>query len=565
MKLLFSAAGLVFLTLCGAHAAELIQGKQLAPGAAGASAGVVRLEDYGGKCDGVLGSKAGTPGVDWTDNTTAINNWLAQAGAGKTLRMPQGVCNFTGNIHFGIGVNLNHVTIAGAGKYSSWLQYAGAGTTGDLFNIGSGTVGDGSNIVGFELSGLGITSATKMTSGFCIHTWHVARAAIDIVVDGQDGAGNLYGGLWLDENDVISLPWVDIKAQADNLRVNGSRQSEDWWPNYVNELHLGHGKIGGYGAGGVTTASVAKGIHIGGGVGYFTCDDVDVIGNQYNLYIDTTITATGNQSAYLGSCAFDTPLNAGASVYVDDSSSNSQWQGGTKQLDIPTWIAGATNIRPLVIHNWAGGYVQIKGAIAGSTAGGPTNGVTIDDATAEVLIGPTAKIYNHTGYGVYSSIANPKISIASTSFSGNSLGDLNVNVLSSSLPIYYSSGQNCSVGLAIGGSQAGITYSTQYCVYQLTGYDVNVDYTLALSSKGSNTGALTLAALPIGVGSASGGGGAAEYYINWTGLTGALVLQAGALTTFANVYQSGATGQATVTNANLTNTSTLYGSLIYRR
>ena len=78
-----------------------------------------------------------------------------------------------------------------------------------------------------------------------------------------------------------------------------------------------------------------------------------------------------------------------------------------------------------------------RAAIAGSTADGPTNGVTIDDATAEMVIGPTAKIYNHHGYGVIFVHREPKNQHRINElFQGIAWATLNVNVLSSSFPIY---------------------------------------------------------------------------------------------------------------------------------
>lgn len=501
-------------------------------------------------CDGVAGSTAGT------DNTAAINSWLAQAASGKTLRAPQGVCNFTGTLSLANGITLNHITVKGQGDYSTTFQYVGTANNIDLFDVGAGSVGDGNFINGIELSGFRITSTTLMTAGWGLHLWHTTRGKIDVVIDGQDGTGNLYNGIWFDETDILSVPWVDAAAKNEVVRVNGSRQSEGWWPNYVGEIHFGHGKIAP-----PVGAATSIGLHVGGGVGGLTCDDVDIIANQFNLVVNEAVTGTGNQTVNTGQCFFDSPRAGGASILLDDNSANTQWQGGVKIVTVDKWAAGAPGIPAIWLKNWTNGELQVNGVV-----GGGNYGIQIDDAAARVQVSSTALIVNSTSYGIYSSVASPQIFLNNPSTYGNG-ADLNANALGSVEPMYYSGSTCPNLSIAIGGTALPIgDYSIQDCTWQLSGFTVDVDFGLALTTKGATTGTLTLAGLPVMANSAFvGGSGEVGYYTNWSGLSGQLMFNVSQGGTYANIYQSSATGVATTSNTNLTNTSTLYGNLTYRR
>lgn len=123
-------------------------------------------------------------------------------------------------------------------------------------------------------------------------------------------------------------------------------------------------------------------------------------------------------------------------------------------------------------------------------------------------------------------------------------------------------------GISFGGASVGITYGLQAGSYTLdaTRRRVTVDFKIILTSKGSSTGNAQITGLPftINTGVAGNhGGGLAAYFVNFTGLTGALMISGAEGNTALNVYQTGATGIASVPDTFWTNTSIIYGTFSY--
>jgi hypothetical protein len=494
-----------------------------------------------------------------TDDTAALQAWLDKIADDRVLRLPAGTCVFKSTLTTPPGT-FGNVTIAGSGYYTTTLEYAGSNTTRDLLTIGSGTIGDSRYEYGWTLTGFRITSATQMSGGAGIHLWHLIRSVVDLVIDGQDGSGRLWNGAWFDECDVVSLPYVAMRAQHDILLVNGSRASEPWWPNYVGEIRLGRGKIGSE----ALTASTASGIHLAGGVGGLSCEAVDVIGNKNNLVIDASISGTGNQSAVFGSgCYFDTSENGGDNILIDDGigPGDVTWMGGNKALEIDGSIATCA-ATCLHIRRWRNGDIHIGSY---QIADARNDGITYRDATASLLIGARTSINHNSGYGIRATVSSPAIALTETIFASNTSGAFSPSVLGSSLPIYLSNGA-CVVHLEIGGAVTGMAYSVQDCRYALKGDVVEVYFDLQLSHKGGNTGPLTLAGLPVTSGRTGRyGGGVPTYFENWSGLSGPLVVILAPNTATARVYQFTPTGLRQTSYTNLTNSTALSGYLRYRR
>lgn len=119
--------------------------------------------------------------------------------------------------------------------------------------------------------------------------------------------------------------------------------------------------------------------------------------------------------------------------------------------------------------------------------------------------------------------------------------------------------------LNFGGATTGITYSVQDGIYIKVGRIVHVGFQVNLSSKGSATGAATLAGFPFTVQNfaASGGSGVATSVGGMAGLTSPVLFSLPANTTAALIRGQGAAATADLTDANFTNGSFFRASFTY--
>jgi hypothetical protein len=501
-----------------------------------------------------------------TDDTAALQrafNYVAEHSA--KLNMPPGRSLFSSMLSIPSGHDDFAITGAGHG---SVLQYVGNGTTTDLVEVGT-PGGSGIN-TGVTLTGFRISSTTQMTSGAALHLWHVARARVDPVIDGQDGNGKFYDGIWFDECDVIDVPYVQMAGAAhDVVLLNGSRQSEPWWPTFVDGIRFGRGKISATNSQTAANTLPFNGVHVAGGVGGLSFDSVDIIANQHNVAIDQAVTKTGNQIVTFGVATY-LDVSQYDDVVIDDNSSPIQWQGGTKLIDFAGWIASggqwaakdaAANCVNILSFN--SGKILFHGNVVAACM---NNGIYDQDPQAIILVSSSENFYNNGGYDIASSIERPQIAVTNAQFAGKAF---DANALTSTLPMYTDKiAMTTPVALAVGGSTKGVTYSVRRSYYQLVGQLVAVDFVLNLSSKGTNAGALAVVDLPIGetADTALGGGGALRYYTGWRSLYGSLLLSMDSRgTPVANIYQLTSDGIAQTFSTNLTDTSTLWGELQYFR
>jgi hypothetical protein len=501
-----------------------------------------------------------------TDDTAALQRAFAYAGKHSArLTMPSGRALFSSTLAIPSGYN--DFAIVGAG-HGTVLEYVGSSTTIDLIAVG--TPGGSGATKGATLTGFRITSTTQMTSGAALHLWHVVSSRVDPVIDGQPGNGKFYNGIWFDECDVIDVPYVHMAgASNDVVLLNGSRQSEPWWPNFVDEIRFGHGKISPTDSQTGANILPVNGVHVAGGVGGLSFDSVDIIANQHNVTIDQAVTKTGNQTVTFGAGTY-LDISQHDDVVIDDNSPSIQWQGGTKLIDFGGWIASggqwghkdpAANC--VNILSFAGGKVLLHGNVVG---GCMNDGVHTQDPEAMIEVSSSENFYNNGGYDIGSSSVKPPIAVTNPQLAGKAFDS---NALTSTLPMYTDKiAMATPVGLAVGGSTNGIIYSARKSYYQLVGQLVVVDFVVNLASKGANTGLLTLVDLPIGetANTALGGGGAPRYYTGWRSLHGSLLLSMDSRgTPAANIYQLTSDGIAQTFNANLTDRSTLWGELQYFR
>lgn len=117
--------------------------------------------------------------------------------------------------------------------------------------------------------------------------------------------------------------------------------------------------------------------------------------------------------------------------------------------------------------------------------------------------------------------------------------------------------------LTIGGASTGITYTQNSGTYEYLAWNLlRLDFQFILTNKGALTGAVAIGGLPQTLaGDASTSAGLIANYLNMTSLTGPMYANGVPAATTLNLIQGSSTGTAGVTNANLTNTTNLQGSI----
>ena len=148
----------------------------------------------------------------------------------------------------------------------------------------------------------------------------------------------------------------------------------------------------------------------------------------------------------------------------------------------------------------------------------------------------------------------------SYTFSNNALQNLNITV----------DLVNCNtLGLAIGGSSAGITYSAagQVCSAQLFDHHLTLDYFLSVTSLGGLTGNATITGMPLMSFTYAAPLGA-TLYANMTGISGGIFAETNVNSHAMNLIQPGATNLVALTNSNFGTCSSgtpcvLQGSITY--
>lgn len=317
------------------------------------------LKDFGAKGDGS------------TDDTTAIQAWInAGVSQGVALSAPAGTYIFTNPISH---ANPNGLVVDGAGSFATVFKYTGASTTADLFSLG--TIG-GSQTNNMSLSNFRIASGTTMTGGTGLHLKNVARSDLSgVIIDGQDGNGKLYNGIWFDQIDVVTFTNFIASASNDCLRVNGGLTG------MKSDLFVDNGKICPSNG-----ASSSCGVHVGGAFGGLYVGSVDVIGCGTNVIVDTALTAQSNREiSFSALAALDTSLT-GPALLLND--------GGTGTV-----------------------YISAAGAWFASAA---THGVQINNTTCNYnIVIDGGRIYNNASDGIHNSSSLAQITIAGTEVRSN--------------------------------------------------------------------------------------------------------------------------------------------------
>lgn len=373
--------------------------------------------DYGAKCDGS------------TDDYTALAAWLAAGSGTVGLLVPNATCIFKTPL---VRANGSNLAIYGGGPYQSVLKYAGTATTGDLISIGA----TGPQSLDMYFANFRIASSTVMTANAALHIKNAGRVFFNnVTIDGADGNQRLWNGVWFDQVDNVHYDGYDIFTQNDGVIVNGTVGV-----GAKAGLFLSHGRI---------LQAAGAGIHVAGGFGGLYLDSSDIINNNVNLLIDTSIAAEGNREILIGDT---TSLDSATTdnVQINDTLTSSA------TLNLCGWVASAHRYNVNVI-SWPSSRISVCG---GPIFNATSDGIHIADLTATINVSNGTQIHSNGGYGI-NATGSMTVQVTPGSLKNNTSGATN-NVaqfgsLSASIPVasgWAFDGTTITATIANGANQA---------------------------------------------------------------------------------------------------------------
>lgn len=158
----------------------------------------------------------GAEGDNSTDCAAAITAAYDACPTNGAIFVPPGIYRYNTALSFGT----KSITWIGCGSSVSILRYNGANTTNDCFTVGDGV----SAVTGWELHGIGFDSNTVMTGGNGVRLKALVRSLggiTDTFFGRQDGNTNFYHGVYFDQCDAVSLVGFQCMASQDGLRLRG--------------------------------------------------------------------------------------------------------------------------------------------------------------------------------------------------------------------------------------------------------------------------------------------------------------------------------------------------------
>lgn len=384
-----------FVVLGGSNGTDPVS---FAPGTKYIVCGPVSLDNnpildvkwFGAKGDGVA------------DDTIAISNWLTAIGAGEVGYAPAGTYRFTS----ALSKATQRFCIIGDGPYQTVFLYDGENATNDIITIGDGS----SQYSGIVLENFRIASDTTMSGGVGLHLRKIVRSMLSgVIIDGQDGNGNLYHGIRFNSADMVLFTDFEARAQQDGVQVNGLVGFEAKADVFMERFKI---------------ASCAVGIRCGGAFGGLCVGFGNIIACGSNVVIDTTLASEINREVFFNSTIID--FCSEHSIIIDQS-----LEGAMYVCFEGCWIASAAaGKHGIYIENANGARISITGGTIFNHGG---DGVRVDDASALVLVDGNV-IRNNGGFGINPNVANHNVHIGLNSFTGNASGEIYTANQPASLP-----------------------------------------------------------------------------------------------------------------------------------
>lgn len=361
------------------------------------------------------------------DNSGALNLWLAAAAAGRPVRLPNKSYYFKGSLVCAVA---NDIEITGRGQ----LIYNGTNTTRDLLTFGSTSV----QSIRLRLCGLRMSSLTTMTAGTALRFDKVYRSTLrDIILDGQDGTGNFWNGLWFNGCDVNTLSSFQLTAANDALRINDG-----------SDLFLDDGKICPADNPSVALRGTACGFRIGGGFGGVYHGSVDIIGCDVNEIVDNTLSSAPNREiAFSGTSALDSS-KTGANLYLNETSGAPVYIVGAG-----AWFASAATDNISIAASTSAYHIFLSG---GRIYNAARDGIRNNGALATICVSG-AEILGNSGYGINNVAASVNVTTIGCTYSSNTLGDTNGIVMDPVRPLVLSVANGASAAIPGTAGQIVIT------------------------------------------------------------------------------------------------------------
>lgn len=339
-------------------------------------------------------------GVDPTGATFSDDGWdnfTAACALHKVWKIPAGLYKFSRPVQFPV---VDDVVLMGDGAYCTKLVYEGAGTALDCFTFGPASGYFGRWLV----KGIRFASNTTMTAGRGVHVRGCVRSRfVDVDVDGQDGTGKFFHGIWWDRIDQVVWDKFEARAQRDAVQVSGEAGA-----GAKADIYL---------SGGYKISSSAVGIRCGGAFGGLALHDgaIAVCGNS--LVIDNTLVAEANREVFVHSgCVIDAGTGD-AAIVIDQSI-----PANMAVIITPQWLCSQAG-HAVWVKNGNGARVVIKSYIYNLTSGG--DGVRVSDPACIVDVTGTM-FANIAGWCVNPTVDNTHIIVASSrNATGGGLGFIN--------------------------------------------------------------------------------------------------------------------------------------------
>lgn len=355
----------------------------------------LNLKDFGGPntCNGT------------NNDDAAMTAAFAAIVPGVTLTLPAGTCTFTTAKTLPL---ISNGGIRGAGSGQTTLLYTGTNTTNDLISLGNGTA----SIVGWNLSGFTIQSATTMTAGSALHLRRLQAG--NSLYDVNAGALNqasikLYDGVWLDNVNVLKYQSFNIQVQNQGLKMNGAASSDEG-----SDIFLDDGVI--------TFSNI--GYHVGGGQGGVYFGKVLAYGNGTNYQIDNGLVSRLNREIFFSDMSVSDG-SYGYGVWINDTLTSNAPIVMNGAFGSAGVLGGGPNGVEVYVQKWPNGRITFG---AGQLYNATKDGLKVDDASTIISIDPARHIFNNGGYGVNATVATSNIYNASQYMALNVLGNQSANV-----------------------------------------------------------------------------------------------------------------------------------------